>query len=231
LSLTDDLYRDIILEHFRNPRNSGLLENPDLQAQGANPFCGDELTLTLKLNGEQIETIKMEGKGCSISQASASMLTDAVTGKTFAEAEQIAKQFKGVMLENAPADFKEDLEDLNALEGVKIYPVRIKCAILGWNTLLEAITAHRKGEHQATHTEGEEGNRPELAQQMEQSQNSAKASTFDSISSNMPPASCSVLLEGALLRYFTLGPMYTRMKSGLTPWACMPLNEPCMISR
>ncbi len=166
MSLTDDLYREIILEHFRNPRNPGRLDRPDLTAQGANPFCGDELEITLALQGETIREIHSQGKGCSISQASASMMTEAVEGKTLAQAEELAKQFKAVMLENAPMNFPPDLEDLESLEGVKKYPVRIKCAILSWNTLLEGIEAHRKGGSQARHVEGEEGNRPELARQV-----------------------------------------------------------------
>jgi nitrogen fixation NifU-like protein len=167
LSLTDDLYRDIILEHFKNPRNHGHLDQPDLTAQGVNPFCGDELEITLALQGETIREIRSQSKGCSISQASASMMTEAVKGKTLAQAEQLAKQFKGLMLENTLVDFPPDLEDLESLEGVKKYPVRIKCAILSWNTLLEGIHAHRSGGSQATHVEGEEGERPELAQQVE----------------------------------------------------------------
>ncbi|PIQ82891.1 MAG: SUF system NifU family Fe-S cluster assembly protein [Candidatus Omnitrophica bacterium CG11_big_fil_rev_8_21_14_0_20_64_10] len=163
MSLTDDLYREVILEHFKNPRHPGRLEKPDLMAQGANPFCGDEMTLTLSVKAGRIEAIRAECAGCSISQAAASMMTEAVTGRSFEEAVQIAKKFKGMMLEGGTADFPDDLEDLEALEGVKKYPVRIKCAILSWNTLLEAIAAWKAGKHEASHTEGEEGDRPDLA--------------------------------------------------------------------
>ena len=167
MSLTDDLYREIILEHFRSPRNHGRLEKPDMLAEGANPFCGDELNLTLHLNGETIRDIRAECKGCSISQSSASMMTEAVKGKTLAQAAELARAFKKIMLEGAPADsLPEEMEDLKALEGVKKYPVRIKCAILGWNTLLDGIQAHRQGDRISKHVEGEEGEHPELAQKM-----------------------------------------------------------------
>lgn len=163
MSLTDELYRDIILEHFRNPRNVGRLEQPDFTSQGANPFCGDELELTVRLEGPRIRQIRIQAKGCSISQASASMMTEAVQGKTLKEAEALIRRFKATMLENTPWESSPDTEDLEALEGVKKYPVRIKCAILSWNTLAEGIQAHQKGQSQATHVEGEEGSRPDLA--------------------------------------------------------------------
>ena len=166
MSLTDDLYREIILEHFKNPRNQGHLENPDMIAQGANPFCGDELELTVKLRNDQIQEIRAQGKGCSISQASTSMMTEAIQGKTLQEAEGLAKQFKAMMLGEREMDLPPDLEDLESLEGVRKYPVRIKCAILSWNTLLEGIQAHWKGGRQSMHMEGEEGERPDLTQQL-----------------------------------------------------------------
>ena len=164
MSLTDDLYREIILEHFKSPRNHGHLDQADIFAQGANPFCGDELEVTVTLAGEKIREIRFKGTGCSISQSSASMMTEAVNGKTLQEAEGLAKKFKAVMLESAPAQTLEPEEDLQALEGVKKYPVRIKCAILSWNTLLDGIHAHRKGETKAMHVEGEEGEHATLTQ-------------------------------------------------------------------
>jgi len=167
LSLTDDLYRDIILEHFKSPRNQGRIDPADILTQGTNPFCGDELELTLRLEAGRISDIKAQSKGCSISQASVSMMTEAVKGKTLQEADDLIKRFKATMLENAPWVPSEETEDLEALEGVKKYPVRIKCAILSWNTLHEGIQAHHKGKSQATHVEGEEGDRPDLALQME----------------------------------------------------------------
>ncbi|MBI3318530.1 MAG: SUF system NifU family Fe-S cluster assembly protein [Candidatus Omnitrophica bacterium] len=166
MSLTDDLYREIILEHFKNPRNHGKLERPDLTAQGANPFCGDELELTISLKEGVLQEIRAQGKGCSISQASVSMMTEAVSGKKIGEVEELAGKFKAIMLEGAPMDLPPELEDLEALEGVKKYPVRIKCAILSWNTLLEGLSAYRKGSAASSHVEGEEGSRPELSDQL-----------------------------------------------------------------
>ena len=175
MSLTDDLYREIILEHFKNPRNHGRLDPADVTAQGANPFCGDELEVTLALKDQTIREIRFQGKGCSISQAAASMMTEAVQGKSLQEVEEITKKFKGIMLEGAPMELPPDLEDLESLEGVKKYPVRIKCAILSWNTLLEGIQAFRHGKHQASHVEGEEGERPALAEQMAQTHSETPA--------------------------------------------------------
>ncbi len=165
MSLTDDLYRDIILEHFKSPRNAGRLEKPTLTSHGANPFCGDELELTLEVRDGTLRDIRVEAKGCSISQASASMMTEAVKGRRVEEAEDLAKRFKATMLHDAPLEVPDDLEDLQALEGVRKYPVRIKCAILGWNTLLEGIAAHRTGKQEANHVETEEGEHQEAAQE------------------------------------------------------------------
>ena len=112
MSLTDDLYREIILEHFKSPRHHGRLEKPDIAAQGANPFCGDELEVTLSLENDQIKEIRFQAKGCSISQAAASMMTEAIEGKTLEAAQEIAAKFKAVMLDNAPWDLPSDLSDL-----------------------------------------------------------------------------------------------------------------------
>jgi nitrogen fixation NifU-like protein len=144
----DDLYRDIILDHFRSPRNKGRLDNADITVEGANPLCGDQVVLGVALEGNRIADLRIDGHGCSISQASGSMMTEAVKGKTLVEAEQVAKAFKGMMLDGvAPSDL--ELGDLEALEGVKQYPVRIKCAILAWNTLLGALSGHAQGQRAA----------------------------------------------------------------------------------
>jgi nitrogen fixation NifU-like protein len=177
LSLTDDLYRDIILEHFRNPRNQGKLDQPTFISHGANPFCGDELELTVALEGDVIREIRVQPKGCSISQASASMMTEAIQGKTVPQAKEMARRFKAAMLEGASLETAPEMEDLQALEGVKKYPVRIKCAILGWNTLLEGFSAHHKGKKEATHVEGEEGEHKSLAAEPEPAAAQAAVST------------------------------------------------------
>ena len=142
----EDLYREVILDHYRSPRNKGHLESPDAVAQGVNPLCGDELTIELNFDGDTVTEVAIEGQGCSISQSSASMMTEAIKGKTRSEIEMLTKQFRDMMSLDGEADIGIDPErpgavlgDLEALQGVRKYPVRIKCASLGWNVLLEAL--------------------------------------------------------------------------------------------
>ncbi len=143
--MTDDLYRDLILDHFRHPRNQGALEKPDVKVQGVNPLCGDNLELAFIVREGKIEDIKMTGNGCSISQSSASMMTEALKGKDLSTSQSLAQAFKKMMLQNGSADdLPEDLEDLAALEGVQKYPVRVKCALLAWNTLLQGLTDYQE---------------------------------------------------------------------------------------
>lgn len=138
----DELYREVILDHFKNPRNRGRLESADIDMEGVNPLCGDQIHMTVKMKGDQLDQIRVEGNGCSISQSSASMMTEALKGKSAARCRELVKDFKHMMLEKGAADeLPEDLEELAALEGVKKYPVRIKCAVLSWNTLLEGLQA------------------------------------------------------------------------------------------
>jgi nitrogen fixation NifU-like protein len=146
VSLEDDLYREVIIDHYQHPRNKGVLEPADVKAEGANPLCGDEIHITFNLDGDKIKDIRFTGHGCSISQSSASMMTEIIKEKNMEDAEKIANIFKDMMLKNGTLDELEELEedeelveDLESLEGVKKYPVRIKCAILAWNTLLEGI--------------------------------------------------------------------------------------------
>lgn len=138
----DELYQEVILDHFRRPRNKGKLETPDLYAHGVNPLCGDDVEITARLSGDKLSDIKIEGKGCSISQASLSMMSEALTGKTVGEARGMAEHFKNAMFGKEPMQFEDD--DLEALEGVKKFPVRIKCAILPWNTFLEALESKKE---------------------------------------------------------------------------------------
>lgn len=137
----EDLYREVILDHFENPRNKKKPEHYDHQEHGANPLCGDTIDLYLIFENDKVNKVCFEGHGCSISQASVSMLTEVVSGKTKEEIHKIITNFKGMMVENLPNPFQndDDLEDLSALEGVKKYPVRVKCALLGWTTLDEAL--------------------------------------------------------------------------------------------
>jgi len=144
----DDLYREIILDHYRTPRNRGELESPPaIESRGHNPLCGDEITLYLLVDGEGddavVSDVKIGGQGCSISQSSASMMTQAVIGKPVSEARALLRRFKSMMgiegIEEEAGDADVALGDLEALQGVVKFPVRIKCAVLSWNTLADAL--------------------------------------------------------------------------------------------
>jgi nitrogen fixation NifU-like protein len=159
----EDLYREIILDHYRNPRNRGeLAAPPATRVEGFNPLCGDEIVLYLDVDGEVVRDIRIGGQGCSISQSSASMMSSAVKGRTIGEVRALSRAFKGMMsiheqsLDAVPAgdgfdgDAADDAEpsepdaavmlgDLEALRGVVKFPVRIKCATLSWNTLLQGL--------------------------------------------------------------------------------------------
>ena len=156
MSGLEDLYREIILDHYRSPRNKGELESPPaLRTEGFNPLCGDEVVVYLELDDEErITDIKIGGQGCSISQSSASMMSAAVKGKTIEEARELTGTFKSMMSihetdiggDGSEAEAPEDginselkLGDLEALRGVVKFPVRIKCATLSWNTLNQAF--------------------------------------------------------------------------------------------
>jgi nitrogen fixation NifU-like protein len=136
----NDLYRDVILDHNRRPRNFGPLEAADASADGVNPLCGDRLTLRLKLAADKIEEIRFEGQGCAISTASASLMTEAVKGKTRAEALGLFERIHRLLTED---DAEPDgLGKLAALSGVREYPARVKCASLCWHTLASALKSH-----------------------------------------------------------------------------------------
>ena len=140
----DDLYREIILDHYRSPRNRGELPPPAAHAVGHNPLCGDEIDVYLQVDDGVVSDIKVGGQGCSISQSSASMMSQAVKGKTIDEVRALTKRFKGMMSIEDLDDLDKsaeaaDLGDLEALQGVVKFPVRIKCATLSWNTLLDAL--------------------------------------------------------------------------------------------
>ncbi|MEI7622184.1 MAG: SUF system NifU family Fe-S cluster assembly protein [Actinomycetes bacterium] len=148
----EDLYREIILDHYRNPRNRGELETPPAhRVEGFNPLCGDEIVLFLDLDADgRVADIRISGQGCSISQSSASMMSAAVKGKSIAEIDELTRAFKAMMsihesaLEGSetsePVEVPEvKLGDLEALRGVVKFPVRIKCATLAWNTLAQGI--------------------------------------------------------------------------------------------
>ena len=148
----EDLYREIILDHYRSPRNRGELETPPAtRVEGFNPLCGDEIVIYLDIDGDQVQDLKIGGQGCSISQSSASMMSAAVKGKTVVEARKLIQAFKGMMSiheqrldgDGEPVPPTDDPEiklgDLEALQGVVKFPVRIKCATLSWNTLAQGL--------------------------------------------------------------------------------------------
>jgi nitrogen fixation NifU-like protein len=134
----EELYKEVILDHYRAPRNKGRLDPHDVALERNNPLCGDEIELFVHFEGDTLDGIAFEGKGCSISQASASMMTEKVKGLPTKDAAALAESIKRMMAGEEDGD-PETLGDLVSLKGVVKYPVRIKCALLGWNTLLEAL--------------------------------------------------------------------------------------------
>lgn len=132
----DDLYREVILDHYSHPRNKGTLDPADVTGDGANPLCGDEIRIFLVVRDGVVHDVRFDGKGCSISQASASMMTEQIKGKRVEEAERLIAAFKAMMHGEPP---REELGDLEALQGVRKFPVRVKCATLGWLTLEGAL--------------------------------------------------------------------------------------------
>jgi nitrogen fixation protein NifU and related proteins len=146
----EDLYREIILDHYRNPRNRGELETPPAhRVEGFNPLCGDEIVVYLDVHDGVVDDIRISGQGCSISQSSASMMSAAVKGKTVDQVHDLSRAFKGMMSIHESTLEGDDVEpedlpdvalgDLEALRGVVKFPVRIKCATLSWNTLAQGL--------------------------------------------------------------------------------------------
>lgn len=155
MSLSEELYRETILDHYHNPRNQGVMDKPTVEVEGVNPLCGDELTLYLNVDQDKIEDIRIKSRGCSINTASGSMMTEAIKGQNLEGATQLAESFKNMLLsKDSATEFiaGEDMEDLEALQGVKKYPVRIKCALLPWNTLLEGIQSLKSHEGEIVDT-------------------------------------------------------------------------------
>jgi nitrogen fixation protein NifU and related proteins len=145
MSDLEELYRQVILDHYRNPRRRGKLSGPHIHAEGLNPSCGDEFFLDLVVEDGVVTDVAIDGKGCSISQASGSMMTDAIVGKTIQDVRTVSSNFKRMMGIDEGADPLDHerpgavLGDLEALQGVRKFPVRIKCADLPWTTLSDAL--------------------------------------------------------------------------------------------
>ena len=131
-----DLYQSVILDHNRRPRNRGKLPTANRVAHGDNPSCGDQCTVYLQLDGDRIGAITFDGSGCAISQASASLMTTQLKGKTVAEAEKLYQEFHDIVTTGRPP---EEISDVAAFAGVHAFPARIKCATLGWHAALNAL--------------------------------------------------------------------------------------------
>jgi len=133
------LYQEMILDHYRRPRNKGLLEKADASVEMKNPLCGDEIGLQVAFQGNSVCDLKFSGRGCSISQASASMMTQLVKGKSTEEIDAIRERFRNLMLGKASDEDDSQLGSLRALSGVARFPARVKCALLAWNALESAL--------------------------------------------------------------------------------------------
>ena len=134
----DDLYRELILEHYKKPRNHGPIPTAPIHVEGVNPVCGDEIHIDMNVDDGVIKDIGFWGSGCSISQSSASMMTDRLKGRPASEAKDVMTEVRAMLIDGAPAG--NDLGDLEALEGVAKLPVRVKCALLCWNVLDQGLT-------------------------------------------------------------------------------------------
>jgi len=140
----NDLYQEVVVEHKRTPRNFGHLRAPTHQARGTNPQCGDDLRVELDIQGDQVHDIRFNGQGCAICIASASMMSEAVKGHAVADAEKLQQHFRAVMTGQSEPDAAY-LGKLISLAGVRRYPSRIKCALLGWHALMHALTSTDPG--------------------------------------------------------------------------------------
>ena len=141
----DDLYREVLLDHSRRPRNRRRLETPTHEAEGFNPLCGDQIQFYLSVDGLTVAEVGFESRGCAISTASASMMTESIKGKSTGEVDAIFQAFHRMVTGQPSEDGDEDvLGDLDMLGGVSAYPVRIKCAVLPWHTL-QAALAQKEG--------------------------------------------------------------------------------------
>ena len=134
----DDIYKEVILDHYKNPRNKRDLSGAQLSCSQNNPLCGDEITVFVNADDGEIAEIAFQGTGCSISQSSASMMTEAVRGRRLEEARTLAEEFRGMMAGDVDPN-EDEFGDLVALKGVVKYPIRIKCAVLAWDVLQEAL--------------------------------------------------------------------------------------------
>ncbi len=145
----DDIYKEVILDHYKNPRNKRELPGAELQRHANNPLCGDEITVFAHVEGDAVAEVTFQGAGCSISQSSASMMTEAVTGASVGDAKALAGEFRGMMAGDVEPD-EDSFGDLVALKGVVQYPIRIKCAVLAWDVLQDALEGRQRQRRAAT---------------------------------------------------------------------------------
>ena len=143
MSELSDLYQEVILDHNRRPHNFRAIDSPTAKQEGYNPLCGDRLTLYVTVDGDVIKDVAFQGSGCAISKASASLMTDALKGKTVAEARELFDQFHDMITSN-PDTPAADLGKLSVLAGVREFPTRVKCASLAWHTMKAAVAEHRE---------------------------------------------------------------------------------------
>lgn len=144
----DDLYQEVLLDHYKQPRNKGELAEADVRLELKNPFCGDEILLTLKMTEGRVSEAAFSGHGCVISQASASVMTEKIKGLTVAEVGQVAEQFTRLVKEGKmEKPTGEDFDEIEAFSGVCEFPTRVKCAMLAWRTLLKGLEEHERHAH------------------------------------------------------------------------------------
>jgi nitrogen fixation NifU-like protein len=151
-----DLYQEVILDHNRRPRNFGRPEHANCEAHGDNPLCGDKVQIFLSIEDGRIAEVGFQGRGCAISMASASLMTEIVKGKTVAEARKLFNRFHELVTGKEGGDESVDLEKLEVLSGVREFPMRVKCATLSWHTLVAAM----EKDHATVSTEGNDAPRP-----------------------------------------------------------------------
>ena len=139
-AVDDELYREILLDHYRHPRHRGEVEAPSATAHGHNPLCGDEVDVSLRLRDGELQQVAFQGQGCSISMASASMMAEEVEGRPLTEVRDLISRFRGLLVEGKDPAELGDLGDLEALSGVRKYLARVKCAMLPWVALEEGLS-------------------------------------------------------------------------------------------
>jgi nitrogen fixation NifU-like protein len=149
----DELYQEIILDHYKQPRNQGTMSDADVKLLGKNPLCGDEIEIFIKLKDNVVDKVAFQGSGCAISQASASVMTEMIKGKTLEEARELVETFSTMVKGEGLPEGMDDMDDMAAFRGVSEFPTRVKCALLAWKTFLQAIQEKSECDECQTHKE------------------------------------------------------------------------------